>query len=42
MATAQRRLVHKQFNSPINIYSQRNVQDVLDRELKQLANGTIG
>lgn len=38
----QRRLVHKQFNSPINLYSQRNIQETLDRELKQLSNGAIG
>ncbi|KAL9701914.1 hypothetical protein quinque_005355 [Culex quinquefasciatus] len=42
MATMQRRLVHKQFNSPINLYSQRNIQETLDRELKQLSNGAIG
>ncbi|XP_053687260.1 putative mediator of RNA polymerase II transcription subunit 26 [Sabethes cyaneus] len=42
MATMQRRLVHKQFNSPINLYSQRNIQETLDRELKLLSNGAIG
>ncbi|KFB48264.1 AGAP005807-PC-like protein [Anopheles sinensis] len=39
MAAMQRRLVHKQFNSPINLYSQKNIQETLDRELKLLSNG---
>lgn len=38
----QRRLVHKQFNSPINLYSQKNIQETLDRELKLLSNGAVG
>lgn len=38
----QRRLVHKQFNSPLGLYSQTNVQHVLDQHIKQLDNGTIG
>ncbi|XP_052862789.1 uncharacterized protein LOC128269381 isoform X3 [Anopheles cruzii] len=42
MATMQRRLVHKQFNSPINLYSQKNIQETLDRELKVLSNGAMG
>uniref|UniRef100_A0A1L8DCI6 Zasp-like motif domain-containing protein n=1 Tax=Nyssomyia neivai TaxID=330878 RepID=A0A1L8DCI6_9DIPT len=39
---AQRTLVHKQFNSPIGLYSNRNVQETLDRELRQLSNGAVG
>uniref|UniRef100_U5EML1 Putative basic-leucine zipper bzip transcription factor n=1 Tax=Corethrella appendiculata TaxID=1370023 RepID=U5EML1_9DIPT len=43
MATLQRRmLVNKQFNSPIGLYSNANVQETLDRELKRLGNGAIG
>jgi len=42
MAAVQKRIVHKQFNSPIAMYSNNNIQQVLDRELKQLSNGTIG
>ncbi|XP_050336060.1 antigen LPMC-61 isoform X5 [Bactrocera neohumeralis] len=34
MATVQRKLVHKQFNSPMGLYSQQNVKETLDRELK--------
>ncbi|XP_063700514.1 probable serine/threonine-protein kinase DDB_G0280133 isoform X3 [Culicoides brevitarsis] len=41
-ATPQRRLVHKQFNSPLGLYSQTNVQHVLDQHIKELDNGTIG
>lgn len=42
MAQVQRRLVHKQFNSPIGLYSDRNVRETLDRELKVLSNGVVG
>ncbi|XP_035909199.1 basic-leucine zipper transcription factor A isoform X5 [Anopheles stephensi] len=42
MAATQKRLVHKQFNSPINLYSQKNIQETLDRELKLLSNGAVG
>uniref|UniRef100_A0A336KP66 CSON013734 protein n=1 Tax=Culicoides sonorensis TaxID=179676 RepID=A0A336KP66_CULSO len=38
----QRRLVHKQFNSPLGLYSQQNVQTVLDQHIKTLDNGTVG
>ncbi|XP_036336300.1 uncharacterized protein LOC118746564 [Rhagoletis pomonella] len=34
MAAVQRKLVHKQFNSPIGLYSQQNVNETLSRELK--------
>ncbi|SPP87451.1 Hypothetical predicted protein [Drosophila guanche] len=34
MAALQRKLVHKQFNSPMGLYSQENVKDTLNRELK--------
>uniref|UniRef100_A0A1B0G282 Zasp-like motif domain-containing protein n=1 Tax=Glossina morsitans morsitans TaxID=37546 RepID=A0A1B0G282_GLOMM len=34
MATVQRKLVHKQFNSPIGLYSEQNIKDSMDRELK--------
>uniref|UniRef100_A0A6P7G864 Mediator of RNA polymerase II transcription subunit 26 isoform X1 n=1 Tax=Diabrotica virgifera virgifera TaxID=50390 RepID=A0A6P7G864_DIAVI len=36
------RLVNKQFNSPIGLYSQQNIQDVLDRESHLLENGAVG
>lgn len=39
---AQRRIVHKQFNSPIGLYSNQNVKETLDRELKTLNNGAVG
>ncbi|XP_070501626.1 uncharacterized protein [Chironomus tepperi] len=42
MAAVQRRIVHKQFNSPIALYSDNNVKETLDRELRQLGNGAIG
>lgn len=38
----QRKLVHKQFNSPIALYSDENVQDKLNKELKLLSNGAVG
>ncbi|KAH8415490.1 hypothetical protein KR222_000968 [Zaprionus bogoriensis] len=34
MAAVQRKLVHKQFNSPMGLYSQENVKATLNRELK--------
>ncbi|XP_037036406.1 AT-rich interactive domain-containing protein 1A isoform X1 [Bradysia coprophila] len=42
MASVQRKLVHKQFNSPIGLYSDNNVKATLNRELKVLSNGTMG
>lgn len=42
MATVQRRIVHKQFNSPIGLYSDNNIKETLDRDLKVLSNGTVG
>ncbi|XP_072384814.1 uncharacterized protein [Diabrotica undecimpunctata] len=36
------RLVNKQFNSPIGLYSQQNIQEVLDRESHLLENGAVG
>jgi hypothetical protein len=42
MASVQRRIVHKQFNSPIALYSDVNVKETLDRELRQLNNGAVG
>ncbi|CAH0559581.1 unnamed protein product [Brassicogethes aeneus] len=41
MAT-QPRLVNKQFNSPIGLYSDQNVREVLDRETQILSNGAVG
>lgn len=38
----QPRLVNKQFNSPIGLYSQQNVQEVLDRDMQILTNGGVG
>jgi len=42
MAQLQRKLVHKQFNSPIALYSDTNVKETLNRELKILNNGAVG
>jgi len=42
MTTVQRKLVHKQFNSPIGLYSENNVKSTLNRELKAFSNGTMG
>lgn len=42
MAQVQRKIVHKQFNSPIALYSDTNVKETLDRELKLLNNGAVG
>lgn len=42
MAQVQRRIVHKQFNSPIALYSDTNIKATLDRELKSLGNGAVG
>uniref|UniRef100_A0A0C9RQC6 Zasp52_5 protein n=1 Tax=Fopius arisanus TaxID=64838 RepID=A0A0C9RQC6_9HYME len=36
------KLVNKQFNSPINLYSPQAVQETLERQTKILANGAIG
>ncbi|XP_044757693.1 uncharacterized protein LOC123315864 isoform X3 [Coccinella septempunctata] len=38
----QPKLVNKQFNSPIGLYSQQNIQEVLDRDLQVLTNGGVG
>uniref|UniRef100_A0AAR5PYM3 Zasp-like motif domain-containing protein n=1 Tax=Dendroctonus ponderosae TaxID=77166 RepID=A0AAR5PYM3_DENPD len=40
--TTQPRLVNKQFNTPIGLYSEQNVREVLQREQQILANGAIG
>lgn len=42
MASVQRRIVHKQFNSPIAMYSDTNVKETLNRELKVLSSGAVG
>lgn len=42
MAAFQRKLVHKQFNSPLGLYSDSNVKQTLDRELKAFSNGAMG
>lgn len=42
MASVQRKVVHKQFNSPIALYSDTNIKDTLDKELKALGNGVVG
>lgn len=39
---AQKALVHKQFNSPVGLYSDNNISETLNRELKALSNGTMG
>ncbi|XP_067208121.1 uncharacterized protein [Linepithema humile] len=42
MATEKARLVNKQFNSPINLYSPQAIQETLDRQTQVLANGAVG
>ncbi|KAF5286889.1 hypothetical protein FQA39_LY00422 [Lamprigera yunnana] len=42
MAAQYGKLVNKQFNSPINLYSENNIRDVLDRETQMLSNGAVG
>ncbi|KAL0100406.1 hypothetical protein PUN28_019629 [Cardiocondyla obscurior] len=42
MATQKARLVNKQFNSPINLYSPEAIQETLDRQTQVLANGAVG
>lgn len=42
MAGQYAKLVNKQFNSPINLYSENNIRDVLDRESQMLSNGAVG
>lgn len=42
MASVQRKIVHKQFNSPIALYSDTNIKATLDRELRSLGNGVVG
>ncbi|XP_011505807.1 PREDICTED: uncharacterized protein LOC105368493 [Ceratosolen solmsi marchali] len=36
------KLVNKQFNSPINLYSPQSIQETLDRRTEVLSNGAIG
>ncbi|KAB0802846.1 hypothetical protein PPYR_05032 [Photinus pyralis] len=42
MAGQYGKLVNKQFNSPINLYSENNIREVLDREAQMLSNGAVG
>ncbi|KAI5632184.1 hypothetical protein NE865_15094 [Phthorimaea operculella] len=41
MATGPK-IVHKQFNSPIGLYSQNNIQETLNKHLQNLDNGSVG
>ncbi|XP_061710805.1 activating signal cointegrator 1 complex subunit 2 homolog isoform X6 [Cydia pomonella] len=41
MATGPK-IVHKQFNSPIGLYSQKNIQETLNKHLSNLDNGGVG
>ncbi|XP_023933801.2 uncharacterized protein LOC112042856 isoform X2 [Bicyclus anynana] len=41
MATGPK-IVHKQFNSPIGLYSQQNIQETLSKHMQNLDNGTVG
>ncbi|XP_050343435.1 uncharacterized protein LOC126768968 isoform X6 [Nymphalis io] len=41
MATGPK-IVHKQFNSPIGLYSQQNIKETLNKHLQNLENGTVG
>jgi hypothetical protein len=36
------RLVNKQFNSPIGLYSEQNIREVIQRESQILSNGAVG
>ncbi|KYB29203.1 hypothetical protein TcasGA2_TC000576 [Tribolium castaneum] len=36
------RLVNKQFNSPIGLYSEQNIREVIERESQILSNGAVG
>lgn len=36
------RLVNKQFNSPIGLYSEQNIREVIQRESQVLSNGAVG
>lgn len=36
------RLVNKQFNSPIGLYSEQNIKEVIERDTQILANGAVG
>lgn len=38
----QAKLVNKQFNSPIGLYSPQNIQEVIERESQILSNGAVG
>ncbi|KAL3277993.1 hypothetical protein HHI36_013335 [Cryptolaemus montrouzieri] len=40
--THQPKLVNKQFNTPIGLYSQQNIQEVLERDMQILTNGGVG
>ncbi|XP_075971787.1 uncharacterized protein LOC142973709 isoform X2 [Anticarsia gemmatalis] len=41
MATGPK-IVHKQFNSPIGLYSQQNIKETLSKHMQNLGNGTVG
>ncbi|XP_028175475.1 extensin isoform X6 [Ostrinia furnacalis] len=41
MATGPK-IVHKQFNSPIGLYSQQNIQETLNKHISNLDNGSVG
>nr|XP_049694754.1 uncharacterized protein LOC110373833 isoform X6 [Helicoverpa armigera] len=41
MATGPK-IVHKQFNSPIGLYSQQNIKETLTKHMSNLGNGTVG
>lgn len=36
------KLVNKQFNSPINLYSPQSVKETLERQTQVLSNGAVG
>ncbi|KAF2895584.1 hypothetical protein ILUMI_10594 [Ignelater luminosus] len=42
MAGQYGKLVNKQFNSPIKLYSDTNIREVLERETQMLDNGAVG
>ena len=42
MSVPGSKLVNKQFNSPIKLYSPQVVQETLERQTKVLSNGAVG
>ena len=39
---ASKKIVHKQYNSPLSLYSPEAVSETLNRHTKLLGNGAVG